>query len=211
VSPAKVTTTSHSLLSALRLLRERPLLGLIGLLALEFGDEAVLAGGTAAFAIAMFPGTSGGLIVGLYWTGLCVGRIAAPWVLARMPKLVLVLTAALTVGLAILGMARAPTPEALAAALSAGLAVGHLAPTLVSVAADRYPRQMGAAIGVLLSMAQVGGMIMPWLTGRATIAYGHRPGLVIPAMAAFGIAAGSAFVWQVRARTGTATMRVQAE
>jgi MFS family permease len=82
----------------------------------------------------------------------------------------------------------------------AGVAVGPLAPTIVSVAGDRYPRQMGAAIGLLLSIAQIGGMLLPWLTGRATIAYGYRAGLVVPALAAFGVAAGTVLAWQTRAR-----------
>jgi hypothetical protein len=43
-------------------------------------------------------------------------------------------------------------------------------------------------------------MVLPWLTGRATIAYGYRAGLMVPAVAAFGVAAGTALVWQARAR-----------
>lgn len=45
-------SSGQSLLAGVRLLRERPFQGLIGLLSLEFGLEAVLAGWTAAFAIA---------------------------------------------------------------------------------------------------------------------------------------------------------------
>ena len=51
-------SSGHSLFGAFQLLRERPLVGLIALLALEFGDEAVMAGWTAAFTIAVFPGAS---------------------------------------------------------------------------------------------------------------------------------------------------------
>ena len=36
--------------------------------------------------------------------------------------------------------------------------------------------------------------------GRATIAYGYRAGLVVPALAAFGVAAGTVLAWQARAR-----------
>ena len=98
-------------------------------------------------------------------------------------------------------MALAPSTAVLGVAVFvAGLAVGPLAPTIVSVAGDRYPRQMGAAIGLLLSIAQIGGMVLPWLTGRATIAYGYRAGLVVPALAAFGVAAGTVLAWQARSR-----------
>jgi fucose permease len=59
---------------------------------------------------------------------------------------------------------------------------------------------MGAAIGLLLSVAQLGGMVLPWLTGRVTVAYGYRVGLVVPAVAALGIAIGTAIAWRARAR-----------
>ena len=201
VMAAHEHSSGPSLFGALRLLRERQLVGLIALLAFEFGAEAVMAGWIAAFAIAVFPGTSGGLTVGLYWGGLCLSRLCAPLVLSRAAKLVVVLVASTMAGLAIIAMALAPSTSVLATAVFiAGLAVGPLAPTIVSVAGDRYPRQMGAAIGLLLSMAQIGGMVLPWLTGRATIAYGYRAGLVVPALAAFGIAAGTVLTWQARAR-----------
>lgn len=201
VQAAHERSSGHSLFGAFRLLRERPLVGLIALLALEFGDEAVMAGWTAAFTIAVFPGASGGLMVGLYWGGLCLSRLCAPFVLARVAKLVVVLVASTTAGVAIIAMASAQSTAVLAAAVFvAGVAVGPLAPTIVSVAGDRYPRQMGAAIGLLLSIAQIGGMLLPWLTGRATIAYGYRAGLIVPALAAFGLAAGTVLAWQGRAR-----------
>ena len=131
--------------------------------------------------------------------------------LANAAKLVVVLGASAVAGLAIIAMAVAPSPVVLAVAVFiAGLAVGPLAPTIVSVAGDRYPRQMGAAIGLLLSIAQLGGTVLPWVTGRATIAYGYRAGLVVPALAAFGIAAGTVLAWQARARRAGATVEVPA-
>jgi MFS family permease len=201
IAPAHEHVSGPSLAATFSLLKERPLLGLIALLALEFGDEAVMAGWTAAFTIAVFPGASGALLVGLYWGGLCLGRLMSPLVLARMPKLVVVLAASLTTAAAIATMALSPTTAVLSVAVVvAGLAVGPMAPTIVSVAGDRYPRQVGAAIGLLLSVAQLGGMVLPWLTGRATIAYGYRAGLAVPAIAALGIACGTALVWHGRAR-----------
>ena len=201
VAPAAARAGGPSLLRSVGLLRERPLLGLIALLALEFGAEAVLAGWTAAYTIAVFPSQSGAAMVALYWSGLCLGRLITPLVLGRVPKLVVVLAAASTAAAATAGMALAPTPAVLGCVvLTAGLSIGPMAPTIVSVAGDRYPRQMGAAIGLLLSVAQFGGMVLPWLTGRATIEYGYRPGLIVPALAAAGVASGTALAWRHRAR-----------
>jgi fucose permease len=198
----------QSLLASLGLLRERPLLGLIALLALEFGDEAVLAGWTAAFAVAVFPTTTGAIFIGSYWSGLVAGRLVAPVLLARTAKLVVVLVASTTTAMAVSAMALAPTPLALGVAVFvAGFAVGPMAPTIVSVAGDRYPRQMGAALGLLLSVAQIGGIVLPWLTGRATVAYGYRAGLLVPALAALGVAIGTALAWRARARRPALVLR----
>ena len=202
----------QSLLRSAGLLRQRPLLGLIALLALDFGLEAVLAGWIAAYTIAVFPAQSGAAMIALYWSGLCAGRLLTPMVLARSPKLVVVLAAASAAAVSTLGMSLAQTPLVLGGVvLLAGLAVGPLAPTIVSVAGDRYPRQMGAAIGLLLSAAQVGGMVMPWLTGRATIEYGYRAGLIVPALAAAGVAAGTALAWRQRARRVPVHAQVRAQ
>jgi fucose permease len=201
VAETRSAPGGQSLFASLRLLRERPLLGLIALLALEFGDEAVLAGWTAAFAIAVFPTTTGAIFIGVYWAGLCAGRLVAPMLLARAAKLVVVLGASSATAGAVVAMALAPTPLALGLAVFvAGFAVGPMAPTIVSVAGDRYPRQMGAAIGLLLSVAQIGGIVLPWLTGRATVAYGYRVGLMVPALAALGVAIGTALAWRARSR-----------
>ena len=43
-------------------------------------------------------------------------------------------------------------------------------------------------------------LLVVFLTGRATIAFGYRAGLAVPALAALGIAVGSALVWHARAR-----------
>jgi hypothetical protein len=43
-------------------------------------------------------------------------------------------------------------------------------------------------------------MLLPWLTGRATIAFGYRAGLAVPALAALGVAIGTAIAWHARAR-----------
>jgi FHS family L-fucose permease-like MFS transporter len=167
------------------LVGERPLASLIALLSVEFGLEAVLAGWSGAYALAVLPGARAGLIVALYWGGLCLGRAATPAMLTRTSRLVTV-TGASTLACGAAGaMALAPSPLWLGtAALVAGIAVGPLAPTLISVAGDRYPRRTGLAIGVLLSVAQVGGMVLPWITGRAAIAAGFRVAMTVPALAA---------------------------
>lgn len=197
--------TREAPLATLRLLRDGWLAGLVLLLLLDFGVEAVLAGWTGVYAIGRFPGATGSITVALYWGGLCAGRLVAPWMLARTPKLVLVLGAALLVATAVGGMIAAPTlPVLLGAVALAGLGVGPLAPTIVAVAGDRYPRRTGAVLGLLLSLGQIGGMLLPWLLGQVATASSLRVALLVPLGGALFIALGAALTWRQRAIRGAA-------
>src|SRR5690606_18296103 len=129
----------------------------------------------------------------------CISRAASPLILARVPKLVVVLAGALLVAASVTSLALAESGARIAAAaFAAGIGVGPLSPTIVAVTADRYPARMGAVLGLLLSIAQIGSVALPWLTARATIAAGYRAGLLIPILSALAIAAGAALVWRGR-------------
>jgi len=54
-----------------------------------------------------------------------------------------------------------------------------MAPTALSVAGDRYERNTGAVFGLLLSLAQLGGMIIPWLVARVGGQAGFRTAILV--------------------------------
>ena len=58
--------------------------------------------------------------------------------------------------------------------LLTGLAISPMAPTALSVAGDRYERNTGAVFGLMLSLGQLGGMIIPWSVARVASAAGFR-------------------------------------
>jgi MFS family permease len=177
---------------------DRPLAALIALVSVEFGLEAVLAGWSGAYALAVLPGANAALIVALYWGGLCLGRAATPAALKRGSKLTTVAGGAALACAAVVAMACAPSMTWLGpVVMLAGFAVGPLAPTLVAVAGDRYPKRTGLAIGVLLSVSQIGAMVLPWITGRVAIAAGFRSAMVVPVLAA-ALLAGAAAVTLAR-------------
>jgi MFS transporter, FHS family, glucose/mannose:H+ symporter len=185
VGQAIWTSRGVTLRAMVGLGRDHRFAGLILWLGVEFGVEAILAGWSAAYALAAIPGARPGLVVVLYWAGLCMGRVTAPLALQRSSKLVTVGVAAGLVAVAIGAMAQASTWSALTMAVfAAGFAVGPLAPTIIAVAGDRYPQQSGLAIGVLVSVAQLGAVLLPWITGRVAIAEGFRAALLIPLAAA---------------------------
>ena len=192
LAPAPHASAGVSFRAMGALASDRALAGLITLLAIEFGLEAVLAGWSAAYALAVLPPGRASMIVAAYWGGLCLGRSATPAVLARASKLTTITAAAAVVAAAVGSMALAPSAAWLmASALAAGIAVGPLAPTLIAVAGDRYPRRTGLVIGVLLSVAQIGGIVMPWTVGRAAILAGFRVALMVPVAGAVLLAAGA--------------------
>jgi fucose permease len=123
---------------------------------------------------------------------VCLARALAPLAFARLAKRDLVMVAAGVAALASLAMATASTVLSLAAAtFVVGLALGPLAPTIVSIAGDRYPRQMGTVIGLLLSAGQIGSTVLPWITGRVAVSGGFRAAMLVPAVAIATVAAGA--------------------
>jgi fucose permease len=200
IAPLAIGRAPHSsagisLGSMLSIASDRWLIGLTALTAVEFGVEAVIAGWSAAYALAVVPGASGGLVVTLYWGALAGGRSLTPLVLGWRSKASTVAAAAGLVAAGIAVMAQAESPAALySGALLTGMAVGPLAPTLIGVAGDRYPNRTGLAIGVLLSLAQLGGVTLPWLTGRAALAEGFRAAMVVPLGGALVVLAGAATI-----------------
>ena len=186
------TSAGFSIGAMLSLARDRALVAVIVLTAIEFGVEAVIAGWGAAYALAVLPGVAGGLVVTTYWAGLGIGRLMAPLVLARRSKPTTIAMCGLLAmsGIAIVG--RAGSASALLAGVSvAGIALGPLAPTLISMAGDRYPNRTGLAIGAVISLGQIGGVTLPWITGRAAIAVGFRGAMLVPMAASLAILAGA--------------------
>ena len=136
------------------------------------GDPAPA--GAPRTLLATLPGVNAALVVVLYWAGLCAGRVCAPLALRRSSKLVTLGVAAGLAALAVAGIASASTWSALAVSVfAAGFAVGRwrrrssLSPAIAIPAG-------GLVIGVLISVAQLGAVLLPWIAGRVAISSGFR-------------------------------------
>jgi MFS transporter, FHS family, glucose/mannose:H+ symporter len=161
-------------------LKDPWVLALAVVLIIDFGNEAVMAGWIAPYTLAAVPPASPTAMVGLYWGALVAGRVMTPFVLARISKLVLLGLAsfAAAAGFAAISTARTPVTLALAVLLT-GLAIAPMAPTTLSVAGDRYQKNTGAVFGLLLSLGQLGGMILPWSVARVAVMAGFRAGILV--------------------------------
>jgi MFS family permease len=175
------------------------ILALTIVLILDFGNEAVMAGWIAPYTLAAVPGASATTMVGLYWGALAAGRILMPFVLPRVPKLVLLGIAASLSAFGFAAISGAQTPLTLGAVVVlTGLAISPMAPTTLSVAGDRYERNTGAVFGLLLSLGQLGGMIIPWSVARVAGASGFRAGMLVSSGCGLAM---TVLIWALALRT----------
>ena len=159
--------------SAWRLLGDNRVRLLTVMLALDFGSEAVVCGWIATYTLGTVPEAPATAMVAVYWGALMAGRAVWPSVLSRMPKLPFVAAASLCVAVSCLGISQAYSTATLSIAVAcAGFTLSPLAPTLLSVAGDWYPRQTGTVFGLLLALGQIGSVTLPWIVGRMAIAVG---------------------------------------
>jgi FHS family L-fucose permease-like MFS transporter len=116
----------------------------------------------------------------LYWFGMMVGRMTLGITLRRFTP-TRILLACITTGL-FASLVVIATHDPVVAAIAIFLiGVGHSAtfPLVLGFVADRYAALSGTAFSVVLVMALVGGMILPYLTGVLGASYGLRVSLLI--------------------------------
>lgn len=182
VFPAPKQPQGVPLAAVGKLLRE-PFLLFMGLLAfLESGVEITVGGWTATFfkeELALTDARALGYLA-LYWTGMTVARLVIGTVFSRRSPLAIVFSCiaiALVGSLLLLGT----HVVALAALGVFLLGVGFSAtfPTLLGFVGERYAGLSGTAFSIIIVMALMGGMALPWTTGVLGTTYGLRTSFLI--------------------------------
>jgi fucose permease len=118
-----------------------------------------------------------------YWAALMAARVLlSRWLLRIRGESLVPLCAAgslvATTGL----IASRTLPAAGAAVIALGFSISGIFPTVLGVAGARFQEASGTLFGLLFTAALTGGMLAPWLAGRAAEAAGLRWGLgVLPA------------------------------
>jgi MFS family permease len=182
--------------STRRILADRWIVALVVLLAIDFGLESIAAGWFSAFTLATFPGGPGTTMVGIYWTALMLGRLLGPALHARVAKLPILAGAGLVVSLAFAGVSAAPSLGVLGVVVAlAGLALGPIGPTVLSVAGARYSRGTGAVFGVLLSLGQIGSITLPWIVAQVAGRAGFRAAMAVASASALVLGVLAAGLW----------------
>jgi fucose permease len=147
------------------------------------GTEAAMAGWTSTFlgSQGYSPATATWLLAS-HWLGLVVARLALSHRVDR-DKPAATVIAALAGSASIAVFAAAPAGWLLLAGpFTIGLAIAIVVPTTLALAGERFPVNAGALFGMLLTLAQIGGMVVPAVVGVAAEWFGLQAGLGLVAM-----------------------------
>jgi fucose permease len=194
--PAAPPQDTEHRTSTRRILADRWIGALVVLLAIDFGLESIAAGWVSTYTLATFPGGPGTTMVGIYWTALMVGRLLGPALHARIPKLAILAGAGMIVSFAFAGVSAAPSVGVLGFVVAlAGLALGPIGPTVLSVAGARYTRGTGAVFGVLLSLGQIGSITLPWIVAQVAGRAGFRAAMAVASVSALVLGVLAAGLW----------------
>ncbi|HET7564113.1 MAG TPA: MFS transporter, partial [Gemmatimonadaceae bacterium] len=180
--PAPKQAQGFPLVDAGRLIRD-PMLLLMGLmLFLESGMEISVGGWTATYfhEVLGLADQRALVFLSLYWLGMMLTRLALGWLLLRASA-VRVLLGCLAVAFvgALLLLGTQSVAAAGAGVFLIGCGFAATFPVVLGLVGDRYTQLSGTAFSVVIVMALVGGMLMPYATGALGAVYGLRGSLLI--------------------------------
>jgi fucose permease len=168
-----------------RLLRD-PVMLLMGLmLFLESGLEITVGGWTSTFVTEELAVAerSALILLSLYWTGMMLARLAIGTVLSRAsPFKILYVCLAIALAGAALLLTTHSVPLAALGIFSLGVGFAAMFPTVLGFVGTRFATLSGTAFSAAITMALVGGMIMPYAAGVLGERFGMRGSfLIVPA------------------------------
>lgn len=182
--PAPKQAQGFPLAAAGRLVRD-PVLLLMGMmLFLESGMEITVGGWTATYFQEELglAGQRALVFLSLYWLGMMLMRLGLGWLLRRASPARVLLAC---LGVALVGALLLIGTESVTAAgggvflIGCGFAATY--PVVLGFVGDRYEQLSGTAFSVVIVMALIGGMLLPYATGALGGVYGLRGSfLIIP-------------------------------
>jgi MFS transporter, FHS family, glucose/mannose:H+ symporter len=118
-----------------------------------------------------------------FWGGVLIGRLFSPLLLRRVRETTLVQASAVAAVFWLVVLVAFPHVafSAVAAAM-AGLSISPIFPCVLGYVAARFPGLSGTVFGVLMSIALIGGMVLPLLAGYIVGRSGAGGGLLTAAV-----------------------------
>lgn len=147
------------------------------------GVETATGGWLASYAksLSFSSGSLWAMVQSLFWTGLLVGRIAAPLFLRYLSEANLVLFSATVAvaGIVIILMGASVATVSIGAVI-AGLGLAAIFPTTFALMTEYLGERARQVTGYIFVVAGLGGAIIPWFVGFASERYGNlRTGLSV--------------------------------
>ena len=180
--PAPKQPQGFPIAAAGRLTKD-PLLLLMGfMLFLESGMEITVGGWTSTFVnevLSVTPRTAL-IVLSLYWLGMMLARLVLATVL-RKAKPTRVLYACITTGLiaAVLLISTGNLVVASVGVFLLGVGFSATVPMVLGFVGERYVQLSGTAFSLVIAMALLGGMLIPWMTGVLGGRFGMRSSFLI--------------------------------
>ena len=150
------------------------------LITLGGGNEASMAGWTSSFAIASgLSATTATWVLSSHWLGVIVSRVLFSNRVDRAKEAAVERSAVLSaLVLVVLVVSSSPTLVMLGP-FTVGVCMALVMPTSLAIAGERLPGNPGALFGALLTLAQVGGILLPSLIGLVAEYTSVRAGLAL--------------------------------
>lgn len=179
-SPARAAAARLTSGAAAQLLRQPGFVRIVLLVALGAGSDVTMAGWTSTYLVdrGFAPGSAAAALSS-YWFGLIAGRLAFSRFVDREKAAAVARSGGACTAAALLLVLAPWTPVLAMMPLLMGMAVALLVPTSLALGGERYPARAGMVFGIMLTAAQVGGMLLPALVGVVAERAGLRAGMAL--------------------------------
>jgi fucose permease len=179
-SQARVETARLTIGAATQPLRQPGFAPVVLLVALGAGTDVTMAGWTSTYLVDRgFAPAAAAAALSSYWFGLIAGRLAFSRFVDRAKAMAVARSGLACAAVALL-LVLAPWTAVLAVTpFLMGVAVALLVPTSLALGGERAPARAGMAFGIMLTAAQVGGMLLPALVGVVGERAGLRAGMAL--------------------------------
>jgi len=163
-----------------RFSKQRGFISFLLLIMLGGGNEASMAGWTTSFVIASgFSAPVATWVLSSHWLAVIVSRAVFSGLVDRAKGVAVERSAVLSV-LALVVMVLSPSSTVVAAGpFAVGICMALVMPTSLALAGERLQGNAGALFGGLLTVAQVGGMVLPASIGLLAEQTSVRVGLAL--------------------------------
>jgi fucose permease len=168
-------------LAALRHFSKQPaFVWFLLLITLGGGNEASMAGWTSSFAIASgLSSTTATWVLSSHWLGVIVSRALFSSRVDRAKDAAVERSAVLSALVLVVLVVSSSPILVMIGPFTVGVCMALVMPTSLAIAAERLPGNPGALFGALLTLAQVGGIVLPSLIGVVAEYTSVRVGLAL--------------------------------